>query len=173
MTGAPARWRVQPFDGKLHDRSAFSCGAPELDRYIRDHASQDTWREVARIFVATEARSSVVVGYYSLSAASFQKASLPEELARRLPHYPVPAVLLGRLAVDERRQGRGLGAYLLMDALDRIEQASRMLAVQALIVDARDDNAAAFYGRYGFRPFLGDGRRLFLPMAVIRRLVGR
>jgi GNAT superfamily N-acetyltransferase len=171
MTGAPARWRVQPLDGKIHDRSAFSCGAPELDRYIRDHATQDTKRDVARVFVATESGSSTVVGYYSLSATSFQKASLPAEQAKRLPHYPVPAVLLGRLAVDERRKGQGLGAYLLMDAFSRIHQASQILAVQALVVDARDDDAASFYERYGFRPFLENSRRLFLPMATIRRLI--
>ncbi len=171
MTAADADWRVVPLNGKVHDRAAFSCGAPELDRYIRDFASQDVKRDVARVFVALDRNSSAVAGYYSLSAASFQRDTLPEDTAKRLPHYPVPAVLLGRLAINETHKKRGLGAYLLMDALNRICLASEVLAMQALIVDARDEAAAAFYQKYGFRRFVDNERRLFLPIATIRKLV--
>ena len=141
---ADADWRVVPFNSKVHDRTAFSCGAPELDRYIRRFASQDVKRDIARVFVALDRESGAVVGYYGLSAASFQRDTLPAASARRLPYYPVPAVLLGRLAVDETRQKRGLGAYLLMDAFNRICLANQVLATQAVIVDARDDTAASF-----------------------------
>ena len=109
-------------------------------------------------------------GYYSLSAASFQRENPPADQTRRLPRYPVPAAVLGRLAVDDGMKGSGVGTFLLMDALNRILLATQTLAVHAVIVDARDDAAGAFYRKYGFVPFTGEGRRLFLPMATIRKL---
>lgn len=163
--------------GRLRRSTArFTTGRPsrvaaELDRYIREHASQDVKRDVARVFVAAPAGAPTVCGYYSLSATSLQRDNLPGDQARRLPRYPVPAALLGRLAVDGRMKGKGLGAMLLMDALNRILLATQTLAVHAVIVDAKDDAAAAFYRKYGFIPFTGEGRRLFLPMATIRRLI--
>lgn len=170
MKQVRAGWRVTPLDSAVHDRSAFTCGASELDRYIREHASQDVKRDIARVFVAVRAEASVVCGYYSLSATSFQRDGLPADHAKRLPRYPVPAALLGRLAVDGTMKGQGLGAFLLMDALHRMLLATQTLAVHALVVDARDNAAAAFYRKYGFIPFTGEGRRLFLPMATIRKL---
>lgn len=170
MSQARAPWQIAPLNSKVHDRAAFSCGAPELDRYIREHASQDVKRDVARVFVAIPGEALTVCGYYSLSATSFQRDNLPADQAKRLPHYPVPAALLGRLAVDNSMKGKGLGAFLLMDALNRILLATQTLAVHAVIVDAKDDAAAAFYRKYGFIPFTGAGRRLFLPMATIRKL---
>lgn len=170
MSRAHVPWQVMPLDSKAHDRSAFSCGAPELDRYIRDHASQDVRRDVARVFVALQTGTPAVCGYYSLSATSFRRDSLPADRAKRLPRYPVPAALLGRLAVDDGMKGKGLGTYLLMDALNRILLATRTLAVHALIVDAKDDAAAAFYRKYGFVSFADSDRRLFMPMATIRQL---
>ena len=171
MSEGHAPWRVVPLDSKAHDRTAFSCGAPALDRYIREHASQDVKRDIARVFVAVRAGAPTVCGYYSLSATSFQRESLPADQAKRLPRYPVPAALLGRLAVDDRAKGVGLGAFLLMDALNRLLLATQTLAVHAVVVDAKDDAAAAFYRKYGFVPFSGPERRLILPMATIRELV--
>lgn len=171
MSRVLRRWRIEPFDPRLHDRDGFGCGAPELDAYLRQRATQDVKRDVARVFVALSGNERRVQAYYSLSAASFDKEGLPPVLAKRLPHYPVPAVLLGRLAVDDRNQGQGLGAHLLIDALCRIERASQTLAVHAIVVDARDDNALAFYERFGFAPFADTERRLFLPMATVRQLV--
>ena len=172
MSRTRAPWQVAPLDGKTHDRTAFSCGAPDLDRYIREHASQDVKRDVARVFVALQAGTQTVCGYYGLSATSFRRDSLPAGQAKRLPRYPVPAALLGRLAVDDGMKGRGLGAFLLMDALNRILLATQTLAVHALVVDAKDDSATSFYRKYGFIPFSGSERRLFLPMATIRQLIG-
>jgi predicted GNAT family N-acyltransferase len=171
MTSLPNRWHAVPFNGKVHDRTVFSCGADSLDHYIRQQASQDLKRDVARIFVAVPDEGQTVLGYYSLSAGSFKRDDLPATQARCLPHYPVPSVLLGRLAVDNSMKGRGLGAWLLTDALNRIALASETLAVHAVIVDALDANAAAFYEKYGFVPFPSDTRRLFLPMATVRQVV--
>ncbi|MBM3504015.1 MAG: GNAT family N-acetyltransferase [Alphaproteobacteria bacterium] len=168
---SPAPWQIVPLDSKSHGRSAFSCGAPELDRYIRELASQDVKRDVTRVFVALQGEASTVHGYYSLSATRFQRASLPADQAKRLPRYPVAAAVLGRLAVDGGMKGRGLGAYLLMDAFNRILLATETLAIHALIVDAKDDSAGAFYRKYGFIPFADEGQRLFLPMATMRTLI--
>src|SRR3546814_10256142 len=94
---------------------------------FRGHASQDVKRDGARAFVPVQAGAPTLCGYYSLSAASFQRDSLPANQAKRLPRYPVPAVVLGRLAVDESKRGQGLGAFLLMDALDRVDRKSTRL----------------------------------------------
>ena len=170
MTHPRGPWRIEPLD-KAHDRTGFASGAPELDRYLRELALQDIRRDVARVFVALRDGSPAICGFYSLGAASFQREKLPAAQARRLPHYPVPAALLGRLAVDETMRGQGLGVFLLMDALHRVLLASQTLAVHALIVDARDEVAAAFYRKYGFIHFADDARRLLLPMNTLRQLL--
>lgn len=160
---------IEPLGGH-HDRAAFSCGEPALDTYLKQRASQDVRRRVARAFVALGDAPERIAGYYSLSAASFEKDRLPPPLASRLPHYPVPAALLGRLAVDRQSQGRGLGETMLIDAIRRVLQASAALAVHAVIVDAKTDGARAFYERYGFRAFASEPRRLFLPTATFEKL---
>lgn len=147
-----------------HDREAFHCGEPALDAYLRRQASQDVRRRVAQVFVAVGDKPSQIAGYYSLSATSFERAALPPELAKRLPHYPVPAALLGRLAVDEAHQGRRLGEALLLDAARRVLRASAALAVYALVVDAKNERARGFYERYGFRRFPDTPSRLFLTL---------
>lgn len=160
---------IEPL-GSHHDREAFSCGEPALDSYLQRQASQDIRRRVAQVFVALGAAPGKIAGYYSLSAASFEKEELPPALAKRLPHYPVPAAILGRLAVDRTCQGQGLGETLLLDAIRRVVRASAMLMVYAIIVDAKNDRAVAFYERYGFRTFASIQRRLFLPLETFEKL---
>lgn len=113
-----------------------------------------------------------IAGYYSLSAARFSRESLPEEIARRLPRYPVPAAILGRLAVARACQRRGLGGFLLADAGARVLEASKALAVFALVVDAKNERAATFYERYGFKQFPDAPGRLFLPLETLARARG-
>jgi GNAT superfamily N-acetyltransferase len=156
--------------GPHHDRAAFSCGEPVLDVYLQRQASQDIRRRVAQVFVALGDVPRKIAGYYSLSAASFEKDELPPTQAKRLPHYPVPAAILGRLAVDRDHQGRGLGEILLLDAIHRVVRASATLAVYAIVVDAKNERAVAFHGRYGFRAFASAQRRLFLPLATFEKL---
>jgi len=160
---------IEPL-GPHHDRTAFSCGEPALDAYLRRQASQDIRRRVAQVFVAVGDAPEQIAGYYSLSAASFDKDALPPTLAKRLPHYPVPAAVLGRLAIDRHHQGRGLGETLLLDAIRRVLRAATTIAVHALIVDAKNDRAQTFYERYGFRPFAGEPHRLFLPLETFAKL---
>ena len=136
------RHSVDPL-GPHHDRASFSCGEPSLDRYIHRQASQDARRRVARVFVASDDPPERIVGYYTLSAASFEKDDLPIELAKRLPHYPVPAAVIGRLAVDLRSQGNGLGEVLLLDAICRVIRAGDTIGVYAVVVDALHDRASA------------------------------
>ncbi len=153
-----------------HDRASFACGVSSLDVYLRRQASQDVRRRVAQVFVAVGDVPGSIAGYYTLSAASFQKSQLPQALAKRFPHYPVPAAVLGRLAVDLTRQGHGLGEALLLDAIRRVVRASTTIAVYAMIVDAKDDRAQAFYARYGFRVLADEQRRLFLPIETFEKL---
>jgi len=157
---------------KQHDRKSFDCGEPSLNEYFNCYASQDIRRRVNRVFVASPPDAPrQVFGYYSLSAGSLDSTAIPEAFRRRLPRYPVPVVLLGRLAVAESRQGMGLGSIMLADALQRIALASQVMAVYAVIVDALNDQAAEFYRQFGFISLPSQPLKLFLPMDSIATLI--
>ena len=154
-----------------HDRSGFSCGVPALDRYLREQVSQDVKRLMASCFVAVEEATNALAGYYTLAATSVPATELPPETLRRLPRYPVlPAALVGRLAIDTRFHRRGLGSALLADAALRVFEGDTKAF--ALIVEAIDERAAAFYELHGFRPFASRPMSLFLPIATARRAAG-
>ena len=157
-----------------HDRASFSCGVPELDTYLQERALQDQKRRSAVCWVLPYADSPPQIrGYYTLSAYSVGLLALPEEQARKLPKYPqVPSALLGRLAVDHRSRGKRVGEHLLMDALANVLQQAATMAIYALVVDAKDAQAAAFYARYDFIAFPSNPLRLFLPTATIAQLFG-
>lgn len=157
---------VEPL-GTHHDRAAFSCGVEPLDRYLRQQATQDVRRRVAACYVAVETPGeAAIAGYYTLAVGGVALGDLPKALARRLPRYPsVPVARLGRLAVARAFQGRKLGAALLWDAGTRALRAE--LAAFALVVDAKDDAAEAFYRHHGFVPFGSHGRQLVLPLATL------
>lgn len=160
------QYRIRPLDAAA-DTAAFHCGQPPLDEYILRYASQDARRGVARVFIATPSQEPQrLAGYFTLSAGSVNCADLPDALKRKLPRYPVPVALLGRLAVDLAFQGRGLGGILVADACQKVAQASAVLAVAGIIVDAKDEAAAAFYRRFGFLPLPGMAQRLMLPARV-------
>jgi GNAT superfamily N-acetyltransferase len=158
--------------GKSHDRKSFDCGEKSLNEYLHRYASQDIKRRINKVFVASPPQAPQrVIGYYGLSACSLDANDLPDRLRRRLPRYPVPVVLLGRLAVAESHQGQGLGSILLADALQRIVQASQVMAVYAVVVDALDNRAARFYQQFGFIPLPSQPLKLFLPMDSIAALL--
>ncbi len=153
-----------------HDKLAFSCGVDPLDRYLQTQATQDIRRRIANCFAATSANSNIIAGYYTFSAASVPMLDLPSETAKRLPRYPVvPAALIGRLAIDRQYRGRGLGAALLFDAIARAARADT--AIFAVLVDAKDDAAAAFYRHHGFQPFAARPLTLFLPIGTVLKLL--
>ena len=156
-------YRVRPLHNEA-DTAGFRCGEAALDEYLHRYARQDVKRGVARLFIATPADDErVVVGFYTLSAASVSAEHLPEPLRKKLPRYPVPAALLGRLAVSGEMKGQGLGGILLADACKRVVAASQTLAVAAIIVDAKSPEAAAFYQHFGFIELPGQPGRWMLP----------
>ena len=164
------RYRVEPL-GSHHDCAGFSCGVDALDRYFREQAGQGGRRKVAANFVLRDTETEAVAGYYTLSASSIEPAQLPPDVLKRLPRYSaLPAVLLGRLALDVRYRGQGLGQPLLFNALRRALAASDQIAAVAVVVDAKDETAQRFYERHLFRRFVDDPQRLFFPMTTIANL---
>lgn len=165
--------KIVPFDPGHHDRAGFACGDDKLDEYLRRYASQSLRYDLARVYVA-EAGDGKVLGYYTLSAASLSHAELPEPLAQRLPKYPVPAVLIGRMASDRqaRESGLRIGSRLLIHALRQALRAADTIGVQCVIVDSKPE-AVAFYRRFGFIPLTDDGLKLYLPIRTIKTLEGR
>jgi GNAT superfamily N-acetyltransferase len=153
-----------------HERSSFACGEDALDRYIRTQATQDIRRRVASCFVAVEVATGQLAAYYTIASAGIPITDLPQEIIKRLPRYPtLPAVRIGRLAVDLKFHGQGLGGSLLADAIRRTLQAPP--AVFTLLVDAKSDEAVAFYQHYGFLPLASRPRTLFLPLATAEKLL--
>lgn len=153
-----------------HDRSGFSSGHSSLDDYIRLYASQNDRSGVSRTFVAVQPRLNRVLGYYALAAGAVAFESLTDEQRKRLPRYPVPVAHIGRLAVEASSQGRGLGAFLLVDAFARIERASASLGIHAIEVVAIDDRARSFYLKHGFTSLRDDARHLYISMKTVRKL---
>lgn len=157
-------FRVASLDA-AHDRAAFNSGSEPLDRYLREQVTQDVRRRVAACFVAL-ADGQTIAGYYTLASASLLLADLPASTGKKLPRYPtVPAVRMGRLAVDQIFKGQGLGGALLADALNRAARSE--IAAYALMVDAKDETATAFYRHHGFIALPDSTLTLFLPLATV------
>jgi GNAT superfamily N-acetyltransferase len=163
-------WIIEPF-GKSHDRSAFTCGKPALDEFLRTRVSQYEKRRLGKTFVAVLQGEQRVRGYYTLAAGAVAFEHLPTVASTKLPKHPIPVILLARLAVDLSAQGQGLGEKLLLDALQRALDLSDKLGAHAVEVDALDDSAIAFYVKYGFSPLLDNPRHLYLPLATIDRVL--
>jgi ribosomal protein S18 acetylase RimI-like enzyme len=163
----------RPFEIRLlgkEDRSDFCCGSEPLDRYFKTQVGQDVRRRVSACYVALEKATGRMAGYYTLSAADIPVSDLPSEVTRRLPRYPsVPAARIGRLAIDRRFQGRGLGGALLLNAAMRALRSE--IAVFALVVDAKDNEVAAFYRHHGFSAFASNPLQLIAPIETFRKLL--
>ena len=162
--------QIEPLNPE-QERAAFSCGQPALDRYLSQQAGQDLRNRVAAVFVLRRADDPAILGYYTLSASVIDPGELPAAVRKRLPKYPaLPAVLLGRLAVALREQGRGWGKVLLLDALQRSLRYHEQIAAMAVVVHAKDDAAKAFYERFGFVEFLEHPQHLYLLLKDIEQL---
>lgn len=149
--------------GASHAREGFACGVDALDAYFARQATQDVRRRASACFVAVEARTGKVAGYYTLAAGGVPLTDLPEALTKRLPRYPsVPVARVGRLAVDKMFHGQKLGGALLADAAIRALRSE--VAVFALVVDAKDDAAEAFYLHHGFERFGTKARQLIVSL---------
>ncbi len=159
---------IEPLSA-THDRKSFTCGDPALDRYLHQQASQDTKRNFAAVFVAVEASTGKLHGFYSLSMASANLDLLPDDIAKKMPRYPtVPCVRLGRLAVHQDVQRSGLGSYLLIDAMARSLKSE--IAWTTFIVDAKNSKAKTWYKRFGFQTFKDSKNHLYLMRKTIEAL---
>jgi GNAT superfamily N-acetyltransferase len=167
-----AEWTIEPL-GPAHERDRFSSGRASLDDFLRSLVTQYERRRLGRTYVAVPLAARSVVGYYTLASGAVSFASVPAHLGRKLPRHPVPVVLLARLAVDEKEQGKGLGQLLLVDAMRRCLALGDRLGVHAIEVSAIDDRAGAFYERFGFIPLTDDRRHLYLPLATAEAALGR
>ena len=146
-----------------HARDEFSCGVEALDSYFARQATQDVRRRASACYVAVEVSTGKVAGYYTLAAGGVPLTDLPESMSKRLPRYPsVPVARVGRLAVDQTFHGQKLGGALLADAAVRAARSE--VAVFALVVDAKDDDAVAFYRHHGFEHFANQARRLIVSL---------
>jgi predicted GNAT family N-acyltransferase len=167
---------IEPF-GPHHKklRAAFACGSSELDKYLKERATQDIDRRAAAVYVLLA--DNRIAGYYTLSADNTDVRDLPERLVAQLnlPRYPyIGATLIGRLARDLVYKGQGVGELLLVDALKKSLSMSRDIASAAVVVDAKDETAHLFYVDFGFVPFPdSQKKRLFLPMATIEKTFAR
>ncbi len=149
-------------------RTQFDCGEPDLNAYLRKQAGQDSRRDLTVTTVATDPGNGRIAGYYTASMLSIETAAIPADLSSSLPHgRSIPAMLLGRLAVDRRYQGEGIGARLLAQSLHGAYRASREAGIAFVVVDVLNDAAQSFYEAFGFLPSRPSSR-LFLPMATIR-----
>lgn len=163
--------KIELFSSTKHEVENFCCGYESLDKYIKTYAEANASRGLGRTFVAVEENRKEVKGYYTLTASEIAKERLPKKQTRGLPGYPIPAVLLARLAVDKTTQGKKLGEFLLFDSFSRIVKASYEFGIRIVVVDAIDERAKSFYLRYGFVSFGDNFLKLFLPVKTIEPLV--
>lgn len=149
-----------------HDCSAFSCGKPPLNKYIKKYALVNQENEISRTYVTT--RENRVVGYYSLAFGSISHEEATQKIKDELPQYPIPIILLARLAVDGREKGNRLGEGLLKDALLRTVQAADIGGLRAMLTHAKDEEAKSFYEKYGFESSPTNELHLMLSIKDIR-----
>lgn len=150
----------------------FDCEVEILNRYLQKHAFQAQQGEGARTYV-TFSKDGIIAGYFTLAYGSVEHGKTPERVTKGLARHPVPVMLLARLAVDRRFKGQGLGKELMRDAMLRTLSAAEIAGLRAIVVDAKDSAAKAFYERYGFEPFKDEPMRLALILKDVRAQLGK
>jgi GNAT superfamily N-acetyltransferase len=161
-------WREEAL-ARNHNRGAFDCGVPALNRYLRRYARQNQESGGARTFVAVSREApDAVMGYYTISPGAIAFAKIPARMTKGLGRYEVPVFRLGRLAVSLEIQGRGLGADLLFAAGERALAVAQEVGGVALAIDAKDARAAVWYERFGALRLIDDPMKLVLPLDIIR-----
>ena len=164
--------KIAFLDAKKHQRDRFNCGVDSLDRYLTKYANQDLKRKATTVFVLIDSPSNNVIAYYTLSAFTLEATELEPKIAKKLPRYPLlPAIMLGRLAVDRNYRGQKLGQLMLVDALKRAYIATQQIASTAVVVEAIDSNAVSFYQKYGFVNFKSNPNLLYLTMGTISNII--
>jgi GNAT superfamily N-acetyltransferase len=156
---------------RTHNVEQFTCGQPELDRFLIRHALQAQQSNSSQTYVAVS--GDEVVGFYTIVAGEVQHAQAPERIVKGMSRHPIPLLVLARFAVHVNAQGRGIGSGLLLDTLGRTLQVADVIGVRALAVHAKDDRAVAFYRHFGFAPSPTDTRHLFMIIKDIRLAAGQ
>lgn len=151
---------------EAHDCSGFGCGKPPLNQYIKKYALVNQKNEITRTYVTT--REHRVVGYYSLAFGSILHEDATQKIKDGLPQYPIPIILLARLAVDVKEKGNRLGEGLLKDAMLRTVQAADIGGLRAMLTHAKDEDAKGFYEKYGFEPSPTNELSLMLSIEIVR-----
>lgn len=156
---------------KKHNRSDFDCGKELLNNYLKNQAGQDVKRKLSACFVLAEKETNLIQGYYTLSNSSIPLSSFPEQIRKKLPgsYVSIPTTLLGRLAIDNRCQGKGIGKILLIDALKRSYEISKEMGSFAVVVDPIDSDAEAFYKKYDFISLPGS-QKMFIAIKTLKEL---
>ena len=158
--------RLLPLTGN-HDRQGFDCGRQELNDWLQKTARQHQEKGLSKTFVATlDEAPDCICGYYALTLVELESRTLSEAWRKKMPRR-IPGVKLGRLAVDKRLQGKGLGELLLVDALSRAQRIYQEAGGIGLFVDAIDAQAATYYRRFGFEAMPDNPLLMFLPAAVL------
>ena len=156
--------KFETLDAKKHDRVTFDCGVEALNLYLQRFANQDQQRSLTRVYVLANNRN--ILGYYSISAHSVPRDTLPDDI--QLGSYnEIPFLLLGRLAVDIKYQGQGYGDALIIHAFQTTVAAAERIGILGMIVDSKDDKSTAFYEGFGFKRLEGTKERLVLPISII------
>lgn len=163
-------YRVEPL-GAGHDLAAFQCGRPALNDWLRRHAHTAAGQGTRTYILVSTGRDAPVAGYFAIAPHLLRKAEAPPRIGRGAPAQ-IPAILLAKLALDERLHGRGLGGELLVHALRTIVAAARGAGGRVVVVDALDDSAAAFYRAHDFAPTPHDPRRLVMKLSTVARALG-
>ena len=159
---------VDPLEAR-HDRKSFECGEPTLDDYLRRFARQNMTNGSSRTYVATQLESNRICAYFTLSAGAVALALFPEEVRKGWPRL-VPAVHLGRFAVDEEFQGQQLGRAMMDAVFQKALLASQILGIVVVEVWALNENAQRFYEKFQFQPLLDDPFHLYLPLETVSAL---
>ena len=162
---------MEILDKKKHAIEKFNCGNEALNRYLIVQAGQDMRKKLSVCFVLNDDYTGDLIGYYTLSSYAIDADAIPNSLKVNAPrnYSKLPATLLGRLAIDLKFQGKGLGEFVLMNALERAFDASTKIASLAVIVDPIDKSAERFYAKYGFVK-CKDNNKMLLSMKTIQKL---
>lgn len=161
---------ISLLDGSF-DRQSFDCGVSELNAFLQNHALQNQKKNIGKTRVGHSKGSVSIMGYYTIATASMDPSSLPLKFSKSIPKYPVPCVLLARLAADLRYRGTGVGSSLMKHAMARSYVISKHAGAFALIAHAKDENAADFYRRCGFASLPVNPLHLFIPMESIKKVL--
>lgn len=162
-------WGVEKL-GSDHEREPFDCGKELLNNFLKRLATQYRKKNLGQTYVVA-APDKRVIGYYTVSTSRVDFDNVPDDLRRQYPLIPIPVVLLGRLAVDRAFQGQGVGKTLLVSALRQAAELSHAVGIAAVEVHAIDDEARAFYLKYGFTSLVDDQHHLYLPIRTITKLL--